>query len=64
MSHPDVFAAPADIELAPNPINPDWIIEGKPVARARRLAQSADGTSSVMAWSCTLRPVRVALCRR
>lgn len=53
MSHPVVFAAPADIELAPNPINPDWIIEGKPVARARRLAQSADGTSSVMAWSCT-----------
>ena len=26
MSDPVVFAAPADIELAPNPINPDWII--------------------------------------
>jgi uncharacterized cupin superfamily protein len=53
MSQPVVFAAPADIELGPNPVNPDWIIEGKPQARAKRLAESADGTSSVMAWSCT-----------
>ncbi len=53
MSKPIVFAAPADIELGPNPINPDWIIDGKPVARSRRLAESADGTSSVMAWTCT-----------
>jgi uncharacterized protein len=47
------FAAPAEVELAENPINPDWIIEGNPRARAKRLAESADGTSSVMAWSCT-----------
>jgi uncharacterized protein len=53
MSLPVVFAAPAQIELNANPVNPDWIIEGKPRARARRLAESADGTSSVMAWSCT-----------
>ncbi len=53
MSAPIVFAAPADVELAPDPIHPHWIIEGKPQARSRRLAQSADGTSSVMAWSCT-----------
>jgi len=54
MSAPAVaFAAPADVELAPNPINPAWIIEGNPQARAKRLAESADGTSSVMAWSCT-----------
>ncbi len=53
MSQPVVFAAPADIELGANPVNPDWIIEGKPQARAKRLAESADGTSSVMAWSCT-----------
>jgi hypothetical protein len=52
MSHPVVFAAPADVELAPNPINPDWIIEGKPVARA------------VMAWSCTPGQFALALCRR
>lgn len=54
MSVPAVaFAAPAEIELAPNPINPDWIVEGHPQARAKRLAESAGGTSSVMAWSCT-----------
>jgi uncharacterized protein len=54
MSAPAVaFAAPAEVELAPNPINPAWIIEGNPQARAKRLAESADGTSSVMAWSCT-----------
>ena len=53
MSKPVVFAAPADVELGPAPIPPDWIIEGKPQARSKRLAMSADGTSSVMAWSCT-----------
>ncbi len=53
MAQPVVFAVPADIELHHNPIRPDWIIEGKPQARAKCLAQSADSTSSVMAWSCT-----------
>jgi uncharacterized protein len=53
MSQPIVFATPASTELGPNPINRDWIIEGRPRARAKRLAQSADGTSSVIAWSCT-----------
>ena len=53
MPRPVVFAFPADCELAPAPIAPHWIIEGKPEARATRLATTADGTSSVMAWSCT-----------
>jgi uncharacterized cupin superfamily protein len=48
-----VFSAPAEVELADAPINPGWIIEGAPRARAKRLACSADGTSSIMAWSCT-----------
>ena len=30
---PVVFAAPADVELAPNPINPDWTRRG--VVRAK-----------------------------
>lgn len=51
--YPVAFAAPADSELEPNPIKAEWIIEGRPQARAKRLAQSADGTSSVIAWSCT-----------
>jgi len=53
MSQPIIFAAPADIDLNPNPIHPDWVIEGKPQARAKCLAQSADRTASVMAWFCT-----------
>jgi uncharacterized protein len=48
-----IFAAPAEVELAPDPIRPHWIIEGTPQARSKRLAQSADGTAMIMAWSCT-----------
>jgi uncharacterized protein len=51
--HPVVFAVPADVELQPAPIPADWITEGAPQARSKRLATSADGTASVMAWSCT-----------
>jgi len=53
MSIPVVFAAPADAELLPAPIPAEWIIEGNPQARSKRLAVSADGTATVMAWSCT-----------
>lgn len=51
--HPVVFAAPADIELLPAPIPAHWITEGAPEARSKRLGTSADGTASIMAWSCT-----------
>ena len=62
MSAPAVaFAAPADVELAPNPINPAWIIEGNPQARAKRLAESADGASSMVLHAG---PLRMALCGR
>ena len=53
MPHPVVFAAPADIELLPAPIPTGWILEGRPEAKSRRLGTSADGTASIMAWSCT-----------
>jgi uncharacterized protein len=53
VSNPVIFAAPADVELDPASIPADWIIEGNPQARSRRLALSADGTSTIMAWSCT-----------
>lgn len=53
MSHAIVFAAPADAELALDPICPDWIVEGTPQARSTCLARSADGTSAVYAWSCS-----------
>src|ERR1700733_4366106 len=53
MSNPIVFAVPAEVELLPAPIPPHWIVEGTPQARSKRLAASADGASSIMAWSCT-----------
>jgi uncharacterized protein len=53
VTNPVVFAAPADVELAPAPIPGHWILEGNPQAHSTRLAASADRTSTVMAWSCT-----------
>ena len=53
MSHPAVFAVPADVELAPSPIPPHWITEGTPLAKAKRLGTSADGASAIIVWSCT-----------
>jgi uncharacterized cupin superfamily protein len=53
MSLPVVIAEPATVDLVPDPIRPEWIIEGTPQARSLALAQSRDGASSVMAWSCT-----------
>ncbi len=50
---PIVIACPADVDLAPAPIHPGWILSGTPEARSKQLARSHDGASSVMAWSCT-----------
>ena len=41
------------VVLEPAPINPAWIREGQPVARATQIASSADGTSSTAVWDCT-----------
>ena len=48
-----VIADPSTVTLDPAPITPRWIVEGTPQARARELARSDDGTSVVVAWSCT-----------
>jgi uncharacterized protein len=48
-----IFADPATVALDPAPIIPGWIVEGTPQARTRELARSADGTTVVVAWSCT-----------
>jgi uncharacterized protein len=53
MSMSIVIADPATVALERAPIEPDWIIEGNPEARAKELARSNDGTSVVVAWSCT-----------
>jgi uncharacterized protein len=47
------FADPLTVALDPAPIAAGWIVDGTPQARARELARSADGTSVVIAWSCT-----------
>ena len=39
--------------LSPRPIEPSWIIEGKPDATWCVLSQSADGLASTMVWHCT-----------
>ena len=39
--------------LSSAPIQSDWIIEGKPLARNRRLAGSTDGLGATLMWDCT-----------
>jgi uncharacterized cupin superfamily protein len=40
-------------ELASAPINPEWILEGNPVARNKFLSRSVDGSGSTYIWDCT-----------
>lgn len=41
-----------DQDLQPSPINPDWILEGNPIARATTLAIAPDRTLSCAVWEC------------
>jgi uncharacterized cupin superfamily protein len=41
------------VNLTPRPIEPSWIIEGKPDAQWCVLSKSADGLASTMVWHCT-----------
>lgn len=43
----------AEVTLNPSPIYPDWVLEGKPVARNQVLSRSADGTATTFLWDCT-----------
>jgi uncharacterized protein len=42
-----------NVDLTPRPIEPSWIIEGRPQASACTLSQSADGLASTIVWHCT-----------
>jgi uncharacterized cupin superfamily protein len=42
-----------DVSLKPAPINPDWILEGAPVARNAVLSHSEDTTACTIMWDCT-----------
>ena len=41
------------VNLTPRPIEPSWIIEGKPDARGSVLSASTDGLACTMIWECS-----------
>ncbi len=53
MQEPSIVHSNTSVSLRPAPINPDWILEGKPVARNALLSRSHDGTASTFIWDCT-----------
>lgn len=51
---PPLTAAPTDaLEMKPAPIEPDWILDGAPHARAALHSQSADEAARTAVWDCT-----------
>ncbi|MCE1177642.1 MAG: cupin domain-containing protein [Micrococcales bacterium] len=40
-------------DLDEAPINPEWIREGAPIARASQWAETTDGRGTMHVWSCT-----------
>jgi uncharacterized cupin superfamily protein len=42
-----------DTQLKTSPINPAWILEGRPVARNALLSTSEDTTACTILWDCT-----------
>jgi uncharacterized protein len=42
-----------DVRLKPAPINPAWILEGKPQARNAILSRSDDKAACTIMWDCT-----------
>jgi uncharacterized protein len=53
MSRALIEIANTAVDLTPRPIEPSWIIEGKPDATWCVLSKSADGLASTMVWHCT-----------
>jgi hypothetical protein len=53
MDRPQIRVCSTNTALAPAPINPDWIRDGKPVARNRVLQRSSDGLACTILWECT-----------
>jgi len=41
------------VELEPDPIPAEWILDGDPQARANKLVTSRDWSSTVVVWDCT-----------
>jgi uncharacterized protein len=53
MSRSLIEIARLTVDLTPRPIEPSWILEGKPEATSCVLSQSADGLATTMVWHCT-----------
>ncbi len=53
MSSSLIETAETAVNLTPSPIEPSWIIEGKPEATSCLLSCSADGLASTIVWRCT-----------
>ncbi len=49
----DIQFGNAAADLSPCPIVPEWVLEGRPVARTNVVSVSADGTASTVIWDCT-----------
>jgi hypothetical protein len=41
------------VDLKPAPIEPSWILEGRPEATSCTLSRSADGLATTIVWHCT-----------
>ncbi|UVC10054.1 DUF861 domain-containing protein [Rhizobium sp. TH2] len=53
-ANPEFIAGrPDDVTLVDAPINPEWIVEGNPRARAGLHSPSIDGNASTHIWECT-----------
>jgi len=53
MYTPIVIAAATTADLEPAAVTPDWVLNGMPETRSKKLARSHDRTSHVMVWDCT-----------
>jgi uncharacterized protein len=53
MSRALIEIARTTVDLTLRPIEPSWIIEGKPDASSCVLSKSADGLAFTMVWHCT-----------
>src|SRR5690349_6983852 len=53
-ANPEFIAGrPDDVTLVDAPINPNWIVDGSPHARAGLHSPSVDGNASTHIWECT-----------
>src|SRR2546425_11931945 len=53
MYTPIVIAAATTADLEPAAVTPDWVLNGMPQTRSKKLASSQDLTSHLMVWDCT-----------